>query len=88
VFKIQSDSILLSGFLYIGQGNPDNNLESFCTIEWICNDDVTVASPTLTYPHSYSMWGIVRADHFYHRSQQGGGGQKNKAKFEKKRRKK
>jgi hypothetical protein len=27
---IQSDSKLLSGVLFIGHGNPDNNLESLC----------------------------------------------------------
>jgi hypothetical protein len=27
---MQSDSKILPGFLYIDQGNPDNNLESIC----------------------------------------------------------
>jgi hypothetical protein len=32
---IQNDSKVLSGFLFIGHGNPDNNLESLCIYKYI-----------------------------------------------------
>jgi hypothetical protein len=33
---VQDDSKLLSGFPFIGHGNPDNNLKSFCVYYLIC----------------------------------------------------
>jgi hypothetical protein len=45
---IQSDSELLSGFPFIGHGNPDNTLESFCIFHsFICTE--CCASGTSVY---------------------------------------